>query len=772
LRVAGTAFDVEVRMEHPGITAALRTCAAFESRYPDLDDRLRAYDDLEFHFKIAVDPREVRDVRSLSRNVRALMREAIALADGVRVRSWEEAEVLRVVFETTFEPVFVAPVIHELPPVEVTERRDAVVVWAPDLRAEDCAIYAAALDDLRLSVFIVGARGERVAGNAQFVPFEQAGEVLSRAAAILDASTTDPGWAIALAELGRPLAVVTSSGAHAYLDGVIRFRPWMRGDIALAVAHALGAEPPRRIGMGPARTSQAERVPTIAVTAASAPAVLVDCVARRSRGETFELLLDIGHPYADAAGAIASNLFASEPDADARALAYDAFAAKERNDRGDAAPSVTMIPPPILETLRQCAVLADRLVYRSQTEAIRTNSILGLYDRPMRIAQPADATVPSPERRDPDGRIVVWAPAVPEYALGIVRIALEGIGYPVTIVDEATDGAFKRDALVHASIVIAPAHDAAGSAIALVAWGIPLCACASSGAGEWLHDVSLYLPADRAAIRAATLATFDVPPPSLRPAPLPVLPASIDIPQHAGPAVLCVVRVREGSDGLERTRASIAQQRYANIETIECAGGGGRIARSVNAAVRASGAEYVAVVDAGDELFPDHIASLVTALERSKRDVAYAETLIAHAAPGDGIAGYTLVARKPVEVASMSVFDAMLAAPLRSLIRREELIEAGGWNEHLPNAGDHELFLRLKKRADFVYVARVTSRTWRPRSAAVTPEIGVLFAEYQLVHLLHPVPGRPALAAKRAEALGYLKTARDFSITPPPMRLT
>jgi hypothetical protein len=339
LRCTGESFDVEVAMEHPGITAALRTCAAFEERHPDPDARLAAYDDLEYHFKIAVDPREVRDVRALSRNVRAKMRDVIALASGVRVRSPQELEVLQIVFEVAFEPVFVAPPLRELPPVEVGARRDAIVVWAPHLRAGDCALYAAALEDFRLAVFIVGASGERVPGNAQLAPMEHAAELLTRAAVIVDTSTIDPGWTLALAQLGRPMAATVSAGAQAYLEGITYFRPWMRGEVARAVAQALGAPPPtvRRAlvtGTSPAASALAPVGPRVALHRPG---------ARDAADAVYEVELEAGDvPFPEMSALLANALERSGADraeADIVSGTPGRFAVR----RGDDAERVRMV---------------------------------------------------------------------------------------------------------------------------------------------------------------------------------------------------------------------------------------------------------------------------------------------------------------------------------------------------------------------------------------------------------------------------------------------
>jgi hypothetical protein len=345
---AAQAFEVAVTMEHPGITAALRTCAAFEERYPDPDARLAAYDELERHFKLGVDPRDVRELRSLSANVRATMREVLRLAAGVRVRSWLELDVLQSVFDTALEPVFVAPVIPELPPIDAGTRRDAIVVWAPHLQAGDCALYAAALDDARMTVLIVGGRGDRVAGNAEYVAAEYAGEALGRAAVIVDTTAGDPGWAIALAALGRPMAVCVGSGAHAYLRGVTSFRPWMRGDVALAIAAAMGAPPPVVVADAPfCHPELVEGQPRsplelLVADASGAPRAVVRAAEYRARGVRFELALAIGHPHADACAAMVAG-------------GHDVS--------GEPVTAYSTIPTPLLETLRQCAFLADRIVY-------------------------------------------------------------------------------------------------------------------------------------------------------------------------------------------------------------------------------------------------------------------------------------------------------------------------------------------------------------------------------------------------------------------------
>jgi hypothetical protein len=78
---------------------------------------------------------------------------------------------------------------------------------------------------------------------------QDADAALARARAILDLSVSDPGDALALANLGLSLAVSYLSGAYELLTGVAIYRPWMQRDIELAALTALGLSSPRTIGV-------------------------------------------------------------------------------------------------------------------------------------------------------------------------------------------------------------------------------------------------------------------------------------------------------------------------------------------------------------------------------------------------------------------------------------------------------------------------------------------------------------------------------------------
>jgi hypothetical protein len=281
-------------MEHPGIASALRTAAHFERRYPDIDERRAAYDDLEHNYAIDVDPRDLRDLRVLSRTLRAVMRDVISLADAVCVRSHYEHEIVQIIFEMPVEPVFTAPIERTLPPLEPEARRYAIVVWAPHLRADDCALFAAAFADARTTVFIVSSgKGVVPNGNVQFVGIEHAGDALSHAAVVVDTTMLEPSWAIAFARAGFGVVACTSSGAHEYLEGAGFFEPWQRGALARAVARVRGLPPPRVRDAAPAErraiTTIAQQGPRVTVRVPGRDARERRAIGARLRYENLEV---------------------------------------------------------------------------------------------------------------------------------------------------------------------------------------------------------------------------------------------------------------------------------------------------------------------------------------------------------------------------------------------------------------------------------------------------------------------------------------------------
>jgi hypothetical protein len=209
----------------------------------DHEERIEMFDALARE-RLIVDGKAQTDLAQLDKRIVQTVREIVQLSDGIAVSSWHDHSRLELSFGFTAEPYFVIPEPdREIPSFERAAEPDAIVVWAPSERADELALIAFALEDLRYPAFVVCAAGGRKPPlRAQFVEYDRAAEVLSRARAVIDPSR-HPANALALAAQGVPLAVSLSSGAYELLDDVTVFVPWDRADVLRAAHGALAGKP-------------------------------------------------------------------------------------------------------------------------------------------------------------------------------------------------------------------------------------------------------------------------------------------------------------------------------------------------------------------------------------------------------------------------------------------------------------------------------------------------------------------------------------------------
>ena len=170
--------------------------------------------------------------------------ETIRLADSVIVRSWIEHG--RVVEVAGSIRRTVDIVVNRDPAISATAdgMQTDVLVYAPHARADELGAFITALADLAVPVTIVARDRPTIATPIAFVPPECATAALERARMIIDASEGDPGVALALAALGRPLAVASVGGASELLQGARSYDPWDRRSILTAAINGLSSEPP------------------------------------------------------------------------------------------------------------------------------------------------------------------------------------------------------------------------------------------------------------------------------------------------------------------------------------------------------------------------------------------------------------------------------------------------------------------------------------------------------------------------------------------------
>ncbi len=237
-----------------------------------------------------------------SRYLRSAL-EFLITADVIAVRSSVERERLCDTLGRRFlHMTATAPLDPSVPPPIAHGRSSStsIVVWAPNVPAEACGMFAFALEEFRRPVIVVCGPGRPAAMRAgtRFVPVADGAAALAQAGVIVDASLSDPGTARALARWGVPLATATTTGALDWLDGITTYSPWAHRSIQTAVANALGYRAPRE---------RAEEVPERALRSAlraaapripeQGPLVSVIVPTRNQRASLHDALASIAAQY-------------------------------------------------------------------------------------------------------------------------------------------------------------------------------------------------------------------------------------------------------------------------------------------------------------------------------------------------------------------------------------------------------------------------------------------------------------------------------------------
>lgn len=179
------------------------------------------------------------------------------LADILLVRSRQE--LLRLSHACQQEPQqarLIEMCDDRVPPVSLERPGKRLVLWAPDARAIELGMLWAALEFFHLPTTVICADGHDIAclapvlagqgpaarGRWTAVSVDGAAEALADARLVVDATTSDPSSARALARLGIPLVAAASSGVDEWVDGAILYQLSQYGSIVMAPAPAM-AEP-------------------------------------------------------------------------------------------------------------------------------------------------------------------------------------------------------------------------------------------------------------------------------------------------------------------------------------------------------------------------------------------------------------------------------------------------------------------------------------------------------------------------------------------------
>ncbi|MGH7661002.1 MAG: glycosyltransferase family 2 protein, partial [Vulcanimicrobiaceae bacterium] len=204
-------------------------------------DRQRATFDALAAAALNVNERPVAELNVLDEGSRIALADLSRLPDALVVRSFSETQGMRELRGYDRANVARWYPARALPSFSPGARRDTVVVWAPDFRAEQTALHTFALHGLHEDIVVVCRGGEGLSARARYVDADspEVANALARAVCVVDASPDDPSWTQALASAGMSVAATSTSGAREVADGIAVYDPWSHKSISEAVLEAL-----------------------------------------------------------------------------------------------------------------------------------------------------------------------------------------------------------------------------------------------------------------------------------------------------------------------------------------------------------------------------------------------------------------------------------------------------------------------------------------------------------------------------------------------------
>jgi hypothetical protein len=397
--------------------------------------------------------------------------------------------------------------------------------------------------------------------------------------------------------------------------------------------------------------------------------------------------------------------------------------------------------------LRDFALTGDALLARSRREADRLATLLGRRRAFTAIAPGRAAGIP-PAALQAGNRstVVVWAPECDAAELGIIAMALDDIKAPVVYVCASgavpgARGSFVRleyapVALRDANVIVDATIGDPAPAIGLAAHALGLVTASTSGAAEFLDGVDEYDPWNWRSVYAAVAAASarggawvktvtDISDTLAR-----TLARAAAPEVSPEPLVSVLVVTCNRPHMLNVALQSLANQTYKNIEIILVNNGSASVADVVTRypsvrliepgrnlglpgffeiAMREMRGDYFCALADDDIDFPDFLARLVFALERTGASVAHGNTVTRYfneSHDRDVTAAYRVRSDRALDPLTITCGATMTMQSM--LFRRSVVDEIGGTDRSL-GALDLDYQIRAAQQYDFVHVDSVTS---------------------------------------------------------------
>ncbi len=437
--------------------------------------------------------------------------------------------------------------------------------------------------------------------------------------------------------------------------------------------------------------------------------------------------------------------------------------------------------------------LGDGYVAATESERHRIAALSGTQHPYFTKVASRDELVPAPLHASSDmgDSIVVWAPDLSgdcaqafilpllDFKTHILVISATDPGRPG--IAEFSRIGRARHALERAKVIVDTSSYGADTALSLSRWGKALVCDLASGATECLHGVQTYDRRYAASLADAVLSALGSTPSvySQRT----VAPAPRVEFRSSEPLVSVLIPTFDRKDLLVHALESVRRQEYKNIETIVAVDGGPRvddladsysdvrfmynetndIYATAKMAFAATHGIYVNFLNDDDLFFPNHISSLVAALERGTSAVAHADVITAYLR-GNAESGWELYgvdsslssSADPTELLITNRIDM-----ISCMFRRELIADGTPFDPAIPYFGDYSMWLTFLRAHDFIHVPKITS-CYTVRNGGVHQQSitwsDKRVAGFEALYAREPVNNRPILQHRRGQHLNAVKT--------------
>ena len=256
--------------------------------------------------------------------------------------------------------------------------------------------------------------------------------------------------------------------------------------------------------------------------------------------------------------------------------------------------------------------------------------------------------------------------------------------------------------------------------------------------------------------------------------------------EDAKPLVSVIIPTYNRPEQLKRAIESVQNQTYSRIEIIVVNNAGAEVESVVqalnaegdirlfkhatnkgpgaarNTAIHASRGKYIAYLDDDDIYYPDHVETLVNALETTPFQVAHSHAHRSHEArQGQRYVRTHKTTPYTMDVTHEGLLVCNLVPILCIMHERACLDAVGNFDETLPTHEDWDLWIRMSRHYKFLHVKRVTAEvTWRDDGTTMTSSrlqefVTVPERVYQKYQSF--VADKPQVAALQAQRLRDLR---------------